>query len=204
MTDPQPTEATVTIASQAIELALTGKPDVKNKWGAGSIRPRFVVFTYLPEGIRAHLYGVWVREDGELTDAPCDQDYRIGDTDEWPDWMAELARQHKPADPAALRQQVIDGLREARRPGLGGMSEAEAVAYMADAVLRRMADETQQPEDEAPVAAAEGGLMPSLMHLPPCVADMLTALAVAVFTGAWAFLATLNRTHRPNRTTPEA
>jgi hypothetical protein len=45
--------------------------------------------------------------------------------------------------------------------------------------------------------------MPSLMHLPPCVADMLTALAVAVFTGAWAFLATINRTHRPNRTTPE-
>jgi hypothetical protein len=30
--------------------------------------------------------------------------------------------------------------------------------------------------------------MPSL---PPCVTDMLTALAVAAFTGAWALLATL-------------
>jgi hypothetical protein len=40
-----------------------------------------------------------------------------------------------PADRAALRQQIIDGLYEARRPGLGGMTEAEAVAHMADAVL---------------------------------------------------------------------
>jgi hypothetical protein len=122
MTAPQPAEATVTIASQAIELALTGKPDVKNKWGAGSIRPRFVVFTYLPEGIRAHLYGVWVREDGELTDAPCDQEYRIGDTDEWPDWMAELAREHDPrtapaTDRAALRERSAAAIYEHMHPG---------------------------------------------------------------------------------------
>jgi hypothetical protein len=54
-----------------------------------------------------------------------------------------------PADRAALRQQIIDGLREARRPGLGAMTEAEALAHMADAVLRRMAGEAQQPETQA-------------------------------------------------------
>lgn len=122
MTDPQP-EATVTIASQSIELALTGKPDVKNKWGAGSIRPVFVVFTYLPEGIRAHLYGVWVREDGEVTDAPCDQAYRIGDGDEWPDWMADLAREHKPADRAAEEAYRLS-LSTALRLGTGANWEA--------------------------------------------------------------------------------
>lgn len=51
-----------------------------------------------------------------------------------------------PADRAAVdRQQVIEALYEARRPGLGSMTEADAVAHMADAVLRRLADEAQQP-----------------------------------------------------------
>lgn len=118
MPDTQPSEGTVTIASQSIELLLTGKPDVPYKWGTGSIRPAIATFTYLPDGIRAHLYGVWVREDGELTDDPCDQEYRIGDTDEWPDWLAELAREHKPADRApainraALRDRIARALAE--------------------------------------------------------------------------------------------
>jgi hypothetical protein len=38
-------------------------------------------------------------------------------------------------DQAALRELVVEALYDARRPGLGGLTEAEAVARMADAVL---------------------------------------------------------------------
>lgn len=43
-----------------------------------------------------------------------------------------------PADRAGLRERIAAALSEARRPGLGGMTEAEAVAYMADAVLSKL------------------------------------------------------------------
>lgn len=52
------------------------------------------------------------------------------------------------------RQRIIEALYEARRPGLGGMSEAEAVAYMADAVLA-VAD-TEQAELRAEVERLGG------------------------------------------------
>jgi len=95
MTDPQPAEGIVAIASQSIDLLLTGKPDVKNRHGSGSIRPSLVIFTYRQTGVLAQLFGAWVRDDGELTEAPCDQQYRV-DTDDWPDWLAELAIEHHP------------------------------------------------------------------------------------------------------------
>jgi hypothetical protein len=41
-------------------------------------------------------------------------------------------------DRAALRQQIIEALHDARRNGLGGMTEAEAVEHMADAALSRL------------------------------------------------------------------
>lgn len=121
-----PAEPAVTIASQSIELLLTGQPDVPYRWGAGSIRPGIITFTYRQDGIHAHLYGAWVREDGHLTDQPCDQAYRIGDTDEWPDWMAALAREHKPSDrapavdQAALRDRIAEALADALKPRYGG------------------------------------------------------------------------------------
>src|SRR4051812_1287044 len=133
MTDPQPAEATVTIASHTIELALTGKPDTPYKWGPGSIRPAFITFTYRPNGIHAHLYGVWVRRTGEVSDDPCDQDYRIGDPDEWPGWMTELARKHKPAGPAsatdrvALREIAAQAIRDAACSGDCGDTEEACV-----------------------------------------------------------------------------
>ncbi|MFD9444983.1 hypothetical protein [Streptomyces sp. NPDC060001] len=64
------------------------------------------------------------------------------------------------ADRAADRQQIIEALYEARRPGLGGMSEADAVAYMADAVLRRLAAvpaAEEQPADAWDVPDARPG-----------------------------------------------
>jgi hypothetical protein len=153
MTDPKPAEATVTIASQSIELALTGQPDVKNKWGAGSIRPVFVVFTYLPEGIRAHLYGVWVREDGELTDAPCDKEYRIGDTDEWPGWMSELAIEHKPSGRAAVLREAADEVAKLCEKTDINIAEYQRYDFRqrialrdAEGELRRMAVSAQRPK----------------------------------------------------------
>ncbi|MFG2359412.1 hypothetical protein [Streptomyces sp. NPDC048521] len=91
------TEPSVTPLSQSVELQLAGQPDVKNKYGSGRIRPTRVFFYYLPDRITAHLYGSWVREDGELTDAPCDQDYREP-IEDWPAWLAALARQYTPAE----------------------------------------------------------------------------------------------------------
>jgi hypothetical protein len=108
MTEPQSVEATVTIASHTIELALTGQPDVPYKWGPGSLRPAFITFTYRPNGIHAHLYGVWVRGTGEVSDDPCDQAYRIGDPDEWPGWMTELAREHDPRTAPAVQASATD------------------------------------------------------------------------------------------------
>lgn len=101
MTDTSPeAERTATVLSQSIELALTHQPDAPNRWGAGRIRPERVVFYYLDERINAHLWGVWVREDGEVTDAPVDQLYRHDD--DWPDWLRELAAEHDPREKPAV------------------------------------------------------------------------------------------------------
>jgi hypothetical protein len=123
MPDTQPAAGTVTIASQSIELVLTGKPDVPYKWGTGSIRPRIVIVTYRQDGIRAHLYGVWVREDGQPADDPCDQEYRVDDAD-WPDWLVELAAVHDPRTKAADRAPDVDraALRDRIARALAGVT----------------------------------------------------------------------------------
>ncbi|MFF9175938.1 hypothetical protein [Streptomyces sp. NPDC014793] len=68
--------------------------------------------------------------------------------------LAELSAADDPAaapagpapatDPDTLRERIAEALSDARRNGLGGMTEAQAVAHMADAVLRRLAGEAQQ------------------------------------------------------------
>jgi hypothetical protein len=101
VTDTSPeAERTATVLSQSIELALTHQPDAKNKYGSGRIRPERVVFYYLNDRINAHLWGVWVREDGEVTDAPVDQLYRFDD--DWPDWLTGLATEHDPREKPAI------------------------------------------------------------------------------------------------------
>lgn len=134
MTDPQPAEATVTIASQTIELLLTGKPDVPYKWGSGSIRPGLVILTYRQDGIHAHLYGAWVREDGQLTDQPCDQQYRVDDTD-WPDWLTEMAREHHPN---SVRTAILE---EAAQALTGRHCSPESVAVIRHLIDKRLCTE---------------------------------------------------------------
>jgi len=41
------------------------------------------------------------------------------------------------------------------------------------------------------------------MHVPSCVTDTLTAIAVAAFTWGWTFLATVDWAHPTNHTTTE-
>jgi len=93
------TEPTVTPLAQTIELRVTGQPDVPNQYGSGHIRPTEITFRYQTGSIRVQVYGRWIREDGELTDAPITRDYTAyqGDMSDWPDWVAELAREHAPA-----------------------------------------------------------------------------------------------------------
>lgn len=94
--------APITVTGQSVTLDVTGQPDVKNKYGSGHIRPRFVRVDYRGQAIHAQVYGSWIREDGELTDHPCDQDYQAptGDVRDWPDWLAALAYLAKGAAPA--------------------------------------------------------------------------------------------------------
>jgi len=101
MTDQTPT---ITVTGQSVTLDVTGQPDVSNKYGSGQIRPRFVRLDYQDTAIHAQVYGCWVREDGELTDAPVDQDYvaRTGDVRDWPDWLAAVAYLAKGAAPAVV------------------------------------------------------------------------------------------------------
>lgn len=87
-------EPTATPLSRTIKLQLAGQPAVKNRWGSGHINPTHAVITYLGNQRTAHLYGTWIREDGEQTDAPVDQLYRHDDT--WPDWLTNLADKHAP------------------------------------------------------------------------------------------------------------
>ncbi|MEU6597898.1 hypothetical protein [Streptomyces flaveolus] len=67
------------------------------------------------------------------------------------------------AERPALRERIADGLREARANGLGGMTEAEAVEHMTDAVLRRlvgeqpMSSEARTTWTPGPVAVARAG-----------------------------------------------
>lgn len=99
------TESTAAILHQQIVLRATGQPDVKNKYGSGHIRPTEITLRYTPSGMRAHVHGRWVREDGEATNAPCSNDYAAfeGDVGEWPDWLADLAGTWRPASPTSTQ-----------------------------------------------------------------------------------------------------
>jgi hypothetical protein len=99
------TEPTAAILHQQIVLSVSGQPDVKNKYGSGHIRPTEITLRYTPSGMRAHVHGRWVREDGEATNAPCSNDYAAHEDDvsEWPDWLAALAGTWRPAYPAGTQ-----------------------------------------------------------------------------------------------------
>lgn len=116
---------TATPTCQTTELQLTGYPDEDYRWGGGRIRPSRVAITTLDDRRSAHLYGTWVSEEGEATDAPANQLYR--NDDDWPDWLAALADKHRPSDltarPGSLASSSsgeappvddIDGLRTQR------------------------------------------------------------------------------------------
>lgn len=83
------TEPTATPVSKTTEFRLTGYPHVKYRWGSGRIRPAFVAIACLDTRRSAHLYGTWIREDGEQTDDLVDQLYRHDD--DWPEELAALA-----------------------------------------------------------------------------------------------------------------
>jgi hypothetical protein len=95
-------EPTATPAGQSIALHLTGYPYIPNRWGPGHIRPTGIRLDYgnqrTPDSRAAHVFGVWVREDGEVTDAPVDRDYYApnGDLSNWPPEIADLAKKHQP------------------------------------------------------------------------------------------------------------
>jgi hypothetical protein len=98
VTDQTAPAATVTVLEQRTELRVTGVPDVRNRHGGGHIRPTEVTLLHQAHGVRAQVYGRWVRGDGQCTDAPVSQNYWAHGTDmgDWPVWLADLARDHTP------------------------------------------------------------------------------------------------------------
>ena len=153
-TTPQPA---ATAAGQSIALYVTGYPDVPNRWGAGHIRATVLRLDYgnarTLAGRSIHLTGLWVREDGEATDATIDQHYDApdGDTSEWPDWIAELAREHDPdattapsapADRAVRRERYAAAIRETDGWVLdGGKHMIDAVMAVADTERAEMREQ---------------------------------------------------------------
>lgn len=88
---------------RSVGFAVTGAPDVANRYGSGTISPTKLYFSYRTKPnrlgrIAVHVHGHWRREDGTLTDQPIGQNH-WEPMEDWPDWLAALARQH---DTAAL------------------------------------------------------------------------------------------------------
>ncbi|WUH94497.1 hypothetical protein OG900_33075 [Streptomyces sp. NBC_00433] len=82
-------------------LIIDNAPDVPNRYGSGSIRVADVTITYHrgedgSRRITARVRGEWRRPDGEITDAPINQEYADGPTADWPDWLAGLAWYYHP------------------------------------------------------------------------------------------------------------
>lgn len=109
-----------------------------------------------PASVSASVTGEWTRF-GERADGQVTVHFTDG-PDGWPAWLAEEARLHDPAssagvapapDQTALRDRIAEALSDARRPGLGGMTEADAVVYMADAVLTVLPAELLRAQAEA-------------------------------------------------------
>ena len=108
MTEQTAVTATVTVLEQRTELRVTGAPDLRNQHGGGHLRPIEVTLAHRAGGVRAQVYGHWVRSTGEVTDAPLTANYAAhgGDMGDWPEWLAALARQHAPQANTAMK--VVD------------------------------------------------------------------------------------------------
>lgn len=83
------------------KFIVNNAPDVPNRYGSGSIRVADATITYYrsEDGTRrvtARVRGEWRRPDGEITEAPLDQDYTDGPAADWPDWLAGLAWYYHP------------------------------------------------------------------------------------------------------------
>jgi hypothetical protein len=161
---PDTPEPTATVAGQSIALHLTNYPDIPNQWGTGHIRPTNIRLDYgnqrTPHARAAYITGLWVREDGQLTDATLDRDYYApnGDLGSWPPEIADLANKHQP-DPVAPSGRA-DVLREeaarirAHCPDHLDSDSADG-AWMAchcdvaDDIERRLAAETEPVTQDA-------------------------------------------------------
>lgn len=136
MTDTPPT---ATVAGQSIALHVTGYPDVPNRWGSGHVRVTGIRLDYgsnvSPDARHAFVTGLWVRDDGEATDAPLDRYYDApsGNMSDWPDWIAELTRQHTPTA-------------EAQRLDFS-TTRAKVLATEADEIVTHCPDHGPQDQD---------------------------------------------------------
>ena len=192
--DAEPgTQPTATVAGQSIALNVTGYPDVPNRWGTGSIRVTGLRLDYgndrTPAGRHAFITGLWINDDGQVTDDPLDRYYDApdGDTSDWPDWIADLTRQHTPTDRAAVLREAIDVAREEGHrledeQGIEVARGARSVAYL----LRKLLVKAQP--------AVPGG-QPARATVLHEIADELQAYidryrspSTANWTGAVAFL----------------
>lgn len=91
-------------------LSIGDAPDAPNRYGSGSIAVAEAFITYYrgedgSRRITAEVRGEWRRPDGEITDAPLNQDYSDGPNETWPDWLAGLAWYYHP-EPHLIPQET--------------------------------------------------------------------------------------------------
>lgn len=93
-------------------IGLDAPTDVPNRYGSGTIAVFEATITYHrgedgSRSVTACVKGTWRRGDGELTDAPLDQEYGNGPGADWPDWLAGLAWYYHP-EPRRLPDAIPD------------------------------------------------------------------------------------------------
>lgn len=90
------------VRQRRVFLSIQGAPEVKNRYGSGTMRPTEAQITYWYDSGDAtspsatvRLLGLWTREGGEQTDHVMDQNYDAPQRN-WPDWLVEIVRANQP------------------------------------------------------------------------------------------------------------
>lgn len=95
-------QITTRVRQRRVFLGIQGAPEVKNRFGSGTMRPTEVQITYWYDGSdparpdgTVRLFGLWTRENGEQTDHVMDQNYD-GPHHNWPEWLVDIVRANQP------------------------------------------------------------------------------------------------------------
>lgn len=97
-----------------IRVGLNGFADVPNQYGDGDLRPEYVDLFYFTNGVvAARLYGCWIPGDSAEPEGRLRNNYKAASKDEmedWPDWLAEMAREYEPFRLADTERAILTSM----------------------------------------------------------------------------------------------